>query len=66
MMESNILAGILLENQRKLNERPIVSTARFERISIPLVRRVYPPLISNTTGLANPIEEKVNWKKEGF
>ena len=49
--------SVLLENQRLVNE---VSTdtsdiAQFKRISIPLVRRIYPQLISNKLVSVQPL-----------
>lgn len=50
-------ASVLLENQRLINE---VSTdtgdiAQFKRISIPLVRRIYPQLIANKIVSVQPL-----------
>jgi hypothetical protein len=50
-------AAVLLENQRLMNE---VSTdtsdiAQFKRISIPLVRRIYPQLIANKIVSVQPL-----------
>lgn len=50
-------ASVLLENQRLMNE---VSTdtadiAQFKRISIPLVRRIYPQLIANKIVSVQPL-----------
>src|SRR5580698_10319339 len=49
--------AVLLENQRLINE---VSTdtgdiASFKRISIPLVRRIYPQLIANKVVSVQPL-----------
>ena len=49
--------AVLLENQRLMNE---VSTdtsdiAQFKRISIPLVRRIYPQLIANKIVSVQPL-----------
>jgi len=49
--------AVLLENQRLMNE---VSTdtgdvAQFKRISIPLVRRIYPQLIANKVVSVQPL-----------
>jgi hypothetical protein len=50
-------AAVLLENQRLINE---ISTdtgdiAQFKRISIPLVRRIYPQLIANKVVSVQPL-----------
>ena len=54
---SRSCAAVLLENQRLMNE---VSTdtsdiAQFKRISIPLVRRIYPQLIANKIVSVQPL-----------
>lgn len=38
--------AVLLENQKKMNESP-EEVGEFKRISIPLVRRIYPQLIAS-------------------
>lgn len=74
------LTKVLLENQRLLNEQAEtepIEAARFKRISIPLIRRIYSVssfndplcpgwpawLYSEETRLET---EPVDWVKEGF
>src|SRR3954468_11880905 len=49
--------AVLLENQRLMNEAMTDSgdIAQFKRISIPLVRRIYPQLISNKIVSVQPL-----------
>lgn len=61
--------AVLLESQRLINEQPVGEVGQFRRISIPLVRRIYPQLICNPE--ANKKHryhppEKVNWLEDGF
>lgn len=50
-------AAVLLENQRLINEVNTDSSdvAQFKRISIPLVRRIYPQLIANKIVSVQPL-----------
>jgi len=50
-------AAVLLENQRLMNETATDSSdvANFKRISIPLVRRIYPQLIANKVVSVQPL-----------
>lgn len=50
-------AAVLLENQRLINEAMTDSgdIAQFKRISIPLVRRIYPQLIANKIVSVQPL-----------
>lgn len=43
------MCKVLLENQKKMNENPPKDTdiASFKRISVPLVRRIYPQLLAS-------------------
>ena len=55
--------AVLLESQRLINEQPNhVIAEDFRRISVPLVRRLYPGLNEDFV----PPSPKVNWLKEGF
>jgi hypothetical protein len=49
--------AVLLENQRLINENSTDSgdVAQFKRISIPLVRRIYPQLIANKIVSVQPL-----------
>ena len=49
--------AVLLENQRLMNESPIDTSDlfQFKRISIPLVRRIYPQLIANKIVSVQPL-----------
>ena len=49
--------AVLLENQRLINESSTDSgdVAQFKRISIPLVRRIYPQLIANKVVSVQPL-----------
>lgn len=49
--------AVLLENQRLMNENPTSADdiASFKRISIPLVRRIYPQLIANKIVSVQPL-----------
>jgi predicted nucleic acid-binding OB-fold protein len=49
--------AVLLENQRLMNEAMTDTgdIAQFKRISIPLVRRIYPQLISNKIVSVQPL-----------
>jgi hypothetical protein len=49
--------SVLLENQRLMNENTTDSSdvAQFKRISIPLVRRIYPQLIANKVVSVQPL-----------
>jgi len=49
--------AVLLENQRLINEvsTDISDVAQFKRISIPLVRRIYPQLIANKIVSVQPL-----------
>lgn len=49
--------AVLLENQRLMNENSTDSgdVAQFKRISIPLVRRIYPQLIANKVVSVQPL-----------
>ena len=49
--------AVLLENQRLINETSTDSgdVAQFKRISIPLVRRIYPQLIANKVVSVQPL-----------
>ena len=49
------MVATLIENQRLMNENPIADIAKFKRISIPLVRRIYPPLIANNIVSVQPL-----------
>ena len=42
--------AVLLENQRKMNENPVDTSdiSQFKRINIPLVRRLYKPLVRDS------------------
>jgi hypothetical protein len=75
VVESNSSIEVLLENQRRLNqmtENDTADIASFTRISIPLIRRVYPtlPPASAVTCTLDWLHERgikrVNWQKEGF
>lgn len=50
-------AAVLLENQRLVNEQSTDTgdIAQFKRISIPLVRRIYPQLIANKIVTVQPL-----------
>ncbi len=50
-------ASVLLENQRLINEQSTDTgdIAQFKRISIPLVRRIYPQLIANKIVSVQPL-----------
>lgn len=50
-------AAVLLENQRLINEQSTDTgdIAQFKRISIPLVRRIYPQLIANKIVSVQPL-----------
>jgi len=50
-------ASVLLENQRLMNEAMTDTgdIAQFKRISIPLVRRIYPQLIANKVVSVQPL-----------
>ena len=54
-MDSSAVVSTLLENQRLLNEKPSTDIAQFKRISIPLVRRIYPQLIASTLCSVQPM-----------
>lgn len=58
----------LLENQRKMNEQPQENEiAQFKRISIPLVKHMYPTYHLIGVYIKPPSDNtKHNWKKEGF
>ena len=49
--------AVLLENQRLINETSTDTSdvAQFKRISIPLVRRIYPQLIANKIVSVQPL-----------
>jgi hypothetical protein len=48
--------AVLLENQRLMNADPTsTDVADFKRISIPLVRRIYPQLIANKIVSVQPL-----------
>ena len=49
--------AVLLENQRLINETSTdtADVAQFKRISIPLVRRIYPQLIANKIVSVQPL-----------
>lgn len=49
--------AVLLENQRLINEvsTDTADVAQFKRISIPLVRRIYPQLIANKIVSVQPL-----------
>lgn len=51
------VTSVLLENQRLINEMSTDSSdiAQFKRISIPLVRRIYPQLIANKIVSVQPL-----------
>ena len=51
------VTSVILENQRLLNEQATDSSdiANFKRISIPLVRRIYPQLIANKIVSVQPL-----------
>jgi hypothetical protein len=51
------VTSVLLENQRLINETSTDSSdiAQFKRISIPLVRRIYPQLIANKIVSVQPL-----------
>ena len=51
------VTSVLLENQRLINETATDSSdiAQFKRISIPLVRRIYPQLIANKIVSVQPL-----------
>lgn len=51
------MTSVLLENQRLLNERATGTDdiAQFKRISIPLVRRIFPQLIANKIVSVQPL-----------
>lgn len=46
---------VLLENQRLINQAAPAKPAEFKRISIPLVRRIYPQLIANKIVSVQPL-----------
>lgn len=64
------ITKILLENQKKLSEQATspADIAKFERISIPLIRRIYPsfigPMFSGIATVDSKIEELVPSKKK--
>ena len=49
------IADVLLENQRLINACPSPEPADFKRISIPLVRRLYPQLIADKIVSVQPL-----------
>src|SRR5579859_3266794 len=51
------MASVMLENQRLINEQSTDTgdIAQFKRISIPLVRRIYPQLIANKIVSVQPL-----------
>lgn len=59
-MDNKEMIATLLENQRLINQKPIASDiAQFKRISIPLVRRIFPTLIANNLVNVQPMSAHV-------
>lgn len=56
-MDNKEMIATLLENQRLMNEKPVNTDdlAQFKRISIPLVRRIFPQLIANKIFSVQPM-----------